>query len=91
MERVYSLYDAKARFSELIRIVRKGKQVIITFHGERVAVIQPYQEASASLENRIAGFEKEGVLQGPDERSIGMLEPVVVRPGALQRFLEDRE
>ena len=90
MEHVYSLYDAKARFSELIRIVRTGKQVVITLHGQRVAVINPYEEQGDSLEARLASYEKEGVLKGP-AGSTGLLEAVAVIPGALERFLEDRE
>ena len=39
MESVYSTYEAKTKFSELLRKVRQGGRVVITFHGEPVAEI----------------------------------------------------
>lgn len=35
--RSFSLYDAKARFSEIVRMVREGTSVTVTVHGEPVA------------------------------------------------------
>ena len=34
---VYSTYEAKARFSEVLRLVRFGTPVIVTHHGKPVA------------------------------------------------------
>ena len=57
MESVYSTYEAKTKFSELLRKVRQGGRVVITFH----------------------------------EPARGNWKPIAPRPGALQRFLDDRD
>ena len=36
----YSIYEAKARFSEVIRQVREGKTVPVSYRGEPVAEIR---------------------------------------------------
>lgn len=40
-------YEAKTRFSELIRRVSRGEQIVITHHGVPVAVIAPVEPALA--------------------------------------------
>jgi antitoxin (DNA-binding transcriptional repressor) of toxin-antitoxin stability system len=52
MSDVYSTYEAKARFSEIIRKVREGKTMAVTYRGELVAEIRPWPEGGASLEDR---------------------------------------
>lgn len=85
----YSTYEAKARFSELLRRVREGRVVTITYHGEPVAEVRPLESAGGT-EARLERLRERGVLiPAPDpDRPI---EPVARRPGALQRFLEERE
>jgi prevent-host-death family protein len=86
----YSLYEAKARFSEVIRLVRQGRTVTVTYRGEPVARIQPVQGESSKLEERLRRFEDAGVLCPPDNVAVP-LERVARRPGALGRFLAERE
>jgi prevent-host-death family protein len=86
----YSLYEAKARFSEVIRLVRRGRTITVTYRGKPVARIQPIREESSALEDRVRRLEDAGVLAAPSDRSVG-LEPVARRPGALGRFLAERE
>ena len=46
MKRVYSLYEAKAKFSEIVRAVReRGDTITITYHGEPVAEMRPIDAA----------------------------------------------
>ena len=40
----YSIYEAKARFSEVIRHVREGKTVTVSYRGEPVAEIRSIRE-----------------------------------------------
>ena len=89
----YSLYEAKARFSEVIRLVRQGRTVTVTYRGEPVARIQPVQGESSELEERLRRFEDAGVLRSPDAQTVPAipLERVARRPGALSRFLAERE
>ena len=39
----YSTYEAKARFSEVLRQVRAGTTVTVTYRGEPVAEIRPIE------------------------------------------------
>jgi prevent-host-death family protein len=85
----YSTYEAKARFSELLRKVRSGRSVTITYHGEPVAELRPIEPAigpGAHIERLV---ERGLVTARPDRADA--LEPVARRPGALRRFLEERE
>lgn len=42
-----SSYEAKTRFSELIRRVRRGERFTITYHGVPVAVLLPVAPSSS--------------------------------------------
>lgn len=92
MESVYSTYEAKTKFSELLRKVRQGGRVVITFHGQPVAEIRPIECSAETLEERLARLEREGQISPaaiPPAR--GVWKPIAHRPGALQRFLDDRD
>ena len=89
MVQVYSAYEAKAKFSEILRKVKAGQRVIISYRGEEVAEIRPL-ETSRSLEASLRQLEADGILSSPT-RQPGHLAPVARRPGALDRFLESRE
>ena len=90
MTDIYSIYDAKARFSELIRKVREGRTVMVSYRGEPVAEIRPVGEAGSELARRLNMREGLGILVGGDERQ-GELRPAAQKPGALQRFLDERD
>ena len=85
----YSTYEAKARFSEVLRMVREGHPVTITYRGEPVAEIRPIDGPGGSaLERRLGELERQGEIVRGERR--GEMNTVGRRPGALQRFLEDR-
>ncbi len=86
----YSTYEAKAKFSEVIRRVRAGQRVVIAYRGQEVAEIRPIQAGGGGLEKSLARLEDEGVLSRLRNPS-GPLRPLAKRPGALARFLESRE
>ncbi len=90
MPRAYSTYEAKARFSEILRQVRAGQRVVVTYHGRKVAEIRPVEGEGASFERRLAELEAEGVVAAPARRR-AELQPLVRRPGALKRFLDSRD
>ncbi len=85
----YSTYEAKARFSELLRQVRQGKTVTVTYRGEPVAEIRPIQRGPETVEERLAEYERRGILARPSERR-QRLKAVERRAGALRRFLVER-
>lgn len=88
MSKQYSTYEAKARFSELLRKVREGQTVTISYHGEPVAELRPI-EKPAGTAARLERLLDCGVLV-PAETRRGGLTSVAHRPGALERFLADR-
>ena len=88
----YSTYEAKARFSEVMRQVRAGKSVFISYRGEEVAEIRPIA-TEEGLEEQLERLERSGVLSsglGKTPTS-SRLRPVAARHGALERFLKSRE
>lgn len=86
----YSTYEAKSRFSEIIRKVKAGRRVIVTHHGSKVAEIRPVEAEPVRLAARLEQFERDGVIQRPadPERRTPL---VARRRGALTRFLASRD
>ena len=90
MTLIYSIYEAKARFSEVIRHVREGRTVTISYRGEPVAEIRRIQRhRQQTIEERLDDLQRRGVLvrSGTPGQT---LQPVARRPGALARFLAER-
>jgi len=87
---VYSTYEAKAKFSEILRKVRAGRRVRISYRGEEVAEISPLERTERSLEGSLKRLEEAGLI-GPASLPGGSLRPIAKRPGALARFLESRD
>lgn len=91
MADTYSLYEAKAKLSEIIRQVReRGRTATITYRGEPVAEIRPLPREGRGLEARLAELEATGELIPSSGGSVPALRTGERRPGALKRFLEDR-
>ena len=86
----YSVYDAKARLSEIVRRVREGATITITYHGKPVAEVRPVAPQKQTLEERLKYLEETGQLV-PARNPHARLKPVARRPGALKRFLRDRD
>jgi prevent-host-death family protein len=90
MALTYSTYEAKARFSEVIRKVRAGQRVVIAYRGEAIAEIRPIDKGATNLEKELSRLEDRGILSR--EPGAGRsLSAVARKPGALKRFLESRE
>jgi len=89
MPTIYSTYEAKARFSEIIRQVRAGKTIMVSYRGKPVAEVRPIAPEPTTIEERLEELERRGVLV----RSTAPAEPITTvarRPGALKRFLAER-
>lgn len=91
MSMTFSTYEAKARFSEVIRLVREGRTVQISYHGKPVAEVRPVEGKRKTLEEHLDELERRGVVSPPAKPGPFRPGPVVRRPGALQRFLDERE
>jgi prevent-host-death family protein len=88
--RVYSTYEAKAKFSEIIRRVREGQRVVIAYRGQEVAEITPIETGKSGFADRLKRLEAEGAVSSAP-KLVGSLKPVGKRRGALKRFLESRD
>lgn len=86
----YSTYEAKAKFSEVIRRVRAGQRVIIAYRGEEIAEIRPLERDGTNMAKAVARMEDQGLLGKPSGQ-IGKFRSLARKPGALKRFLDSRE
>jgi prevent-host-death family protein len=89
MPDAYSLYDAKAKLSEIVRKVREGRTVTLTYRGEPVAEIRPIAKDPQTLAERLRALEDRGAVL-PARRPGKLPPPVARKPGALKRFLAER-
>ncbi len=90
MNLTLSTYEAKARFSEVMRMVREGRTVHISYHGKPVAEIRPIEGKKRTLEEHLDELERRGIVSPARNRN-APLGPIAHRPGALKRFLDERE
>ena len=89
----YSLYDAKANFSRIVKHVREtGHSVIVTVHGEPAVEIRAVQELPVDIEGRIAELTARGVIRPAKARLLDYAwKPRArKRAGGLDRFLKER-
>ncbi len=91
----YSIYDGKAKLSALVRQVREGRTFVITVHGEPVAELRPIEkpDRKQTLAERIAELTLRGEIT-PSKRPSGERPSFKLgkpKPGALQRFLDERD
>jgi prevent-host-death family protein len=90
MRNTYSLYEAKAKLSAIVRMVREGHTVVVTLHGDPVVEIRPVESHGDGIEARMDELADRGVLVRPESRRIRP-GAVTRRPGALKRFLAERD
>lgn len=89
MTMTYSTYEAKARFSEVLRHVRQGKTITISYRGKPAAEIRPVAPKEQTLEERLEDLRRRGILV-PARDPTAKIRPIARRPGALKRFLDER-
>ena len=89
MQNTYSLYEAKAKLSAIVKKVREGQPVIVTLRGEPVVEIRPIPPAGG-IESRMKTLAERGILVRRESQTPPMKQ-VIRKPGALKRFLEERD
>ena len=89
MVQAYSVYETKAKLSEILRIVKSGKEVIVNERGRSIARIVPFKPFD-TLKERLDWLSHVGQIIKSDsrERDFSVKSP---SQGALTRFLEERE
>jgi antitoxin (DNA-binding transcriptional repressor) of toxin-antitoxin stability system len=90
MRNTYSLYEAKAKLSAIVRMVREGSTVVVTLHGEPVVEMRPIGIPARGLKGRLDDLASRGVLVRPASTPKHP-RAVTRKPGALKRFLADRD
>jgi prevent-host-death family protein len=87
----YSIYQAKARLSEIIRMVKARRRVIISERGVPVAEIIPYtNDQSEKFADRIERLVKSGSILSKKEPF--QFKTLIDHPGAVEGFLKrDRD
>jgi prevent-host-death family protein len=63
------LREANIHFTKYIKMVRQGKEVIVTDRGTPIASIRPVLQEKASPEERILEMEKQGILKRPVKKA----------------------
>ena len=91
MSPIYAAHEAKARFAEVIRLVRAGRIVHVSYHGRPVAEIRPIEAPAQTVEERFDDLERRGVVSPAEASGPFVPGPVTPRPGGLRRFLDERE
>jgi prevent-host-death family protein len=85
-----SVYEAKAKLSEVLRIVKSRRVVVITERGVPIAKIVPLEQEDEPLGERLARLTAEGLLHPAAESPRSAVPAAAPGKGALKRFLADR-
>jgi antitoxin (DNA-binding transcriptional repressor) of toxin-antitoxin stability system len=87
----YSIYEAKAKFSEVIRRVKRGESVTITERGKPTAVISLIEpEVEDPNEAHIRRLIAEGAITPAKKKFSAKKFKGHNIPGAYERFMADR-
>lgn len=81
--------EAKAHFSEIIQIVARGGEYVITDRGKPVARITPATTAGFTPEERLAELERDGLITRSKGRCVHDFTPVDIGPEGARPFLEE--
>ena len=90
MNITYSTYDLEADLPGVLEHVRKGKTVNIACDGEIFAELRPIERRKYTTEERLEELRQRGIIVSSGEPR-QPFRPVAHVPGALARFLADRE
>jgi prevent-host-death family protein len=85
--------EAKINLSKLLKLVQKGKEIILTDRGRPVGKIIPVGKESIPLHERIKILEEAGVIERRHEKGRREIpRPIPVPEGLAQKLLqEDRD
>ena len=88
MARSYPVHEVKAKLSEILRRVKRGRSVTISERGREIAQVVPVARAT-DLATRLAELERDGLIRR-GRGSVKTIAPLARRRGGLTRFLESR-
>jgi prevent-host-death family protein len=85
----YTTYEAKAKLSEILRKVRAGESVYVSYRGREVAEIRPIEHSESAAERFRRSVERGEIAPARDAGA--RLRKIASRPGAVERFLGSRD
>ena len=89
MSHAYSIYETKTRFSEILRIVKSGKEVIVNERGHSIARILPFKKPDNLQEHWDFLCQAGQIIETTVSKKD--FSPQRYSKGALKRFLEERD
>ena len=82
--------EAKANLSKLLRMVERGKEVVVTDRGRPVGKLVPISKGALPLAARIKEMEDAGILEPVTGKSPRRLPPPIpVEKGMARRLLDE--
>jgi prevent-host-death family protein len=90
--RTAGVREAKARLSQLLDDVRRGREWTITDRGEPIARLVPVARESLPLADRLRRLEQQGLLEPSSARMLPVPPPLPLKKGLARKMLEqDRD
>jgi prevent-host-death family protein len=96
MPRRYSVYETKAKLSEVLRLVKAGQEVTVTERNQPIAKVVPFTQDCDDLASHLKtlyleGKIRRGKLPKHSELKRGLsIEPRRTPGSVLARFIKDR-
>jgi prevent-host-death family protein len=87
--RTAGVREAKARLSELLDDVRRGREWTITDRGEPVARLVPVAQESLPLDVRLRRLERQRVLEPSPGRTLPIPPPLPLKKGLARKMLDE--
>lgn len=85
------LREANLHFSKYIKMLKDGKEVILTDRGTPFAIMKPIRRET-SREERIRQLEKQGILKAAIREKFPLHKLVILKGKSLSELvMEDRE
>ncbi len=84
--------EAKIHLSKYLRMVKQGREIIVTERGQPIGKIVPIEKDDIPLKDRIKKLEDSGILEA-EKKTAKMKPPIPIKGGktAQAYLLEDRE
>lgn len=90
MKRFFSIFEAKARLSEIIRIVREQHEVVITDRSKPVVRVVPVENREPrSIQDRLAKLQRSGQIHRPPQARLELTQ-LSLSKDLLKQFLAER-
>ncbi len=86
------LREANLYFSKYMKMVKEGKEVIVTDRGAPLAVIKPLSKETGSPEDKIKLLEDQGILRRAAKGKLHVHKPIIIGGKPVSEVItEERE